>query len=171
MTITFPLYQLTSYEEESASWILEPGMYGIWIGNDLNTSVLSGALELDEKAVMTACENICPLKEELNEIVPDAEKVQAREAAWQKEVKEKRMSVIELKASEIPTEKVDYQRYRKSFLEKQERLWNPFLWISWHSLQPVIREEHRATRLAPQEFLFREQQRRHPRVLRRSRGM
>ena len=109
MTITFPLYQLTSYEEESASWILEPGMYGIWIGNDLNTSVLSGALELDEKAVMTACENICPLKEELNEIVPDAEKVQAREAAWQKEVKEKRMSVIELKAAEIPTEKVDYQ--------------------------------------------------------------
>ena len=75
MTITFPLYQLTSYEEESASWILEPGMYGIWIGNDLNTSVLSGALELDEKAVMTACENICPMKEELNEIVPDAEKV------------------------------------------------------------------------------------------------
>ena len=109
MTITFPLYQLTSYEEESASWILEPGMYGIWIGNDLNTSVLSGALELDEKAVMTACENICPLKEELNEIVPDAEKVQAREAVWQKEVKEKRMSVIELKAAEIPTEKVDYQ--------------------------------------------------------------
>ena len=109
MTITFPLYQLTSYEEESASWILEPGMYGIWIGNDLNTSVLSGALELDEKAVMTACENICPLKEKLNEIVPDAEKVQAREAAWQKEVKEKRMSVIELKAAEIPTEKVDYQ--------------------------------------------------------------
>ena len=109
MTITFPLYQLTSYEEESASWILEPGMYGIWIGNDLNTSVLSGALELDEKAVMTACENICPMKEELNEIVPDAEKVQAREVAWQKEVKEKRMSVIELKAAEIPTEKVDYQ--------------------------------------------------------------
>lgn len=109
MTITFPLYQLTSYEEESASWILEPGMYGIWIGNDLNTSVLSGALELDEKAVMTACENICPMKEELNEIVPDAEKVQAREAVWQKEVKEKRMSVIELKASEILTEKVDYQ--------------------------------------------------------------
>ena len=109
MTITFPLYQLTSYEEESASWILEPGMYGIWVGNDLNTSVLSGALELDEKAVMTSCENICPLKEELNEISPDAEKVQAREAVWQNEVREKRMSVIELKASEIPTEKVDYQ--------------------------------------------------------------
>lgn len=109
MTITFPLYQLTSYEEENASWILEPGMYGIWVGNDLNTSVLSGALELDEKAVMTACENICPLKEELNEISPTAEKVQAREAAWRNEVKEKRMSVIELKAAEIPTEKVDYQ--------------------------------------------------------------
>ena len=43
------------------------------------------------------------------QIFPDAEKVKAREAAWQKEVREKRMSVIELNASEIPTEKVDYQ--------------------------------------------------------------
>ena len=171
MTITFPLYQLTSYEEESASWILEPGMYGIWIGNDLNTSVLSGALELDEKAVMTACENICPLKEELNEIVPDAEKVQAREAAWQKEVKEKRMSVIELKASEIPTEKVDYQPVPEELPGKAGKIVESLSVDQLHSLQPVIREEHRATRLAPQEFLFREQQRRHPRVLRRSRGM
>ena len=91
----------------------------------------------------------------MNEIVPDAEKVQAREAAWQKEVREKRMSVIELKASEIPTEKVDYQPVPEELPGKA----------------PVIREEHRATRLAPQEFLFREQQQRHPRALRRSRGM
>ena len=63
------------------------------------------SLTLDEKED----DSTSTLKEKLNEIVPDAEKVQAREAAWQKEVKEKRMSVIELKASEIPTEKVDYQ--------------------------------------------------------------
>ena len=63
MRITFPLYQLASYSEDQAAWILEPGKYGIWVGNELNTSVLSGALELDQEAVMVQCENICPLKE------------------------------------------------------------------------------------------------------------
>ena len=81
MTITFPLYQLASYSEDQAAWILEPGKYGIWVGNELNTSVLSGALELDQEAVMVQCENICPLKEELKEIMPFAKKVQARELA------------------------------------------------------------------------------------------
>ena len=54
MRITFPLYQLASYSEDQAAWILEPGKYGIWVGNELNTSVLSGALELDQEAVMVA---------------------------------------------------------------------------------------------------------------------
>ena len=31
MTITFPLYQLASYSEDQAAWILEPGKYGIWL--------------------------------------------------------------------------------------------------------------------------------------------
>ena len=89
MTITFPLYQLASYSEDQAAWILEPGKYGIWVGNELNTSVLSGALELDQEAVMVQCENICPLKEELKEIMPFAKKVQARELAWHEELKAK----------------------------------------------------------------------------------
>ena len=89
MRITFPLYQLASYSEDQAAWILEPGKYGIWVGNELNTSVLSGALELDQEAVMVQCENICPLKEELNEIMPFARKVQARELAWHEELKAK----------------------------------------------------------------------------------
>ena len=30
MTITFPVYQLASFDEEKAAWILEGGTYGIW---------------------------------------------------------------------------------------------------------------------------------------------
>ena len=110
MTITFPLYQLASYSEDQAAWILEPGKYGIWVGNELNTSVLSGALELDQEAVMVQCENICPLKEELNEIMPFARKVQARELAWHEELKAKGIAPVAVKAADIPTEKVAYQQ-------------------------------------------------------------
>ena len=110
MTITFPLYQLASYSEDQAAWILEPGKYGIWVGNELNTSVLSGALELDQEAVMVQCENICPLKEELKEIMPFAKKVQARELAWHEELKAKGIVSVAVKAADIPTEKVDYQK-------------------------------------------------------------
>ena len=110
MTITFPLYQLASYSEDQAAWILEPGKYGIWVGNELNTSVLSGALELDQEAVMVQCENICPLKEELKEIMPFAKKVQARELAWHEELKVKGIVPVAVKAADIPTEKVAYQQ-------------------------------------------------------------
>ena len=110
MTITFPLYQLASYSEDQAAWILEPGKYGIWVGNELNTSVLSGALELDQEAVMVQCENICPLKEELKEIMPFARKVQARELAWHEELKAKGIEAVAVKAADIPTEKVAYQQ-------------------------------------------------------------
>lgn len=110
MTITFPLYQLASYSEDQAAWILEPGKYGIWVGNELNASVLSGALELDQEAVMVQCENICPLKEELKEIMPFARKVQARELAWHEELKAKGIEAVAVKAADIPTEKVAYQQ-------------------------------------------------------------
>ena len=110
MTITFPLYQLASYSEDQAAWILEPGKYGIWVGNELNTSALSGALELDQEAVMVQCENICPLKEELKEIMPFARKVQARELAWHEELKAKGIEAVAVKAADIPTEKVAYQQ-------------------------------------------------------------
>lgn len=110
MTITFPLYQLASYSEDQAAWILEPGKYGIWVGNELNASVLSGALELDQEAVMVQCENICPLNEELKEIMPFARKVQARELAWHEELKAKGIEAVAVKAADIPTEKVAYQQ-------------------------------------------------------------
>ena len=76
------------------------------MGNELNTSVLSGALELDQEAVMVQCENICPLKEELKEIMPFAKKVQARELAWHEELKAKGIVPVAVKAADIPTEKV-----------------------------------------------------------------
>lgn len=109
MTITFPLYQLASYSEDQAAWIMEEGLYGIWVGNELRTSVISGALHLDQEAVLVQCENICPLQEEIQEIMPHAVMVENREAAWYEEMRNKGIEPIQIRSREIPTEKVAYQ--------------------------------------------------------------
>lgn len=62
LTITFPLYQLASYHEDRAAWILEAGTYGIWVGNSLEASSLSATICLDADAVMVQCETICERK-------------------------------------------------------------------------------------------------------------
>ena len=59
---------------------------------------------------MVQCENICPLNEELKEIMPFARKVQARELAWHEELKAKGIEAVAVKAADIPTEKVAYQQ-------------------------------------------------------------
>lgn len=82
MTITFPVYQLASFCEENAAWILEQGTYGIWVGNSIQDAELACSLCLNEDALLVQCEHICPLKEELTELVPDREKMKAKEAAW-----------------------------------------------------------------------------------------
>ena len=68
MTITFPVYQLASFDEEKAAWILEGGTYGIWVGSSIQDAEPAGSLCLNKDAVLVQCEHICPLKEELKEL-------------------------------------------------------------------------------------------------------
>lgn len=106
LKISFPLEQLASYCEECASWILEEGTYGIWLGDSLADAVLTGSIKLDKDAVVTRCRNICPLQQELEEILPDREKVQAREGAWL--AKAASLPIVEIKAEDILTRTVEY---------------------------------------------------------------
>ena len=57
MTLTFSLDTLASYDESEPGWILEKGMYGIWIGNSLEDARLSAAVELDQSAVLVRTEH------------------------------------------------------------------------------------------------------------------
>ncbi|MDY2937700.1 MAG: glycoside hydrolase family 3 C-terminal domain-containing protein [Fusicatenibacter sp.] len=106
LTVSFPLYQLASYDEEKAAWILEKGTYGIWVGNSLDASEISGTIVLDEDAVMVQCENICPLKEDLTVMKLDQDKAAAKEAEWKERAVGKK--TVFVSAKEIPTEIVDY---------------------------------------------------------------
>lgn len=110
MTVTFPLYQLASYDEEKAAWILEEGTYGIWLGNSLADAKLVGTLALDKDALLVQCSHICERKEDLTELQPDAEKIKAKEAAWLKEAKTRGLTQVLISADDIVSKTIRYSK-------------------------------------------------------------
>lgn len=107
--IDFPLSQLTSYLEADASWVLEAGTYGIWVGNSLQNAKLAGTVIADKEAVMVKGQNICKLQDELTEMQPDAAAMQAKEAAWLKEAEQLEIAPVTISADQIQTEEIHYQ--------------------------------------------------------------
>ncbi len=108
LTVSFPVYRMASYEESTAEWVLEAGAYGVWVGNSLGESRLSGMLQLAERKTLVKVDNICPLKAELKELSLSEEKRKARYEAWVQEGKEKGLSMTELNLSAVTTEVIDY---------------------------------------------------------------
>lgn len=106
--ISFPIYQMASYDEEAAEWILESGLYGMWVGNSLTGSTLEALLALDEKKILSKVKNICPLQEELQEISIPEEKRIARYEAFVADGRGRGIPEIELDLSEARTEVIDY---------------------------------------------------------------
>lgn len=111
MDITFLLYQLASYDETKAAWILAAGTYGIWLGNSLENAKLAGTVCLDADAVMVRCEHICERKEELQEILPDPQQLKAREDAWKALAEALKLPSVLVCAAQIPTETVCYPEH------------------------------------------------------------
>lgn len=109
MTITFPLYQLASFDEEKAAWILEEGTYGIWVGSSLAEAKLAGTVVIDEEALMVQCEHICEVKETLEEMQADPAKMKEKEEAWLSQVKTLSIPPVQICAAEIQTETISYQ--------------------------------------------------------------
>lgn len=108
LTITFPLYQLASYHEEKAAWILEAGTYGIWVGNSLETSSLTATVCVDADAVMVQCETICKRQEDLTELIPDDGKRKAKEEAWKSLAESLNLPNVTVCADQIVTETAVY---------------------------------------------------------------
>ncbi len=106
--IGFPVYQMASYDDQTAAWILDAGYYGIWIGSSLNDSRLEGMLGLDDKKLLVKAENICPLKEKLVEMSIPEEQRTARYEALIEEGKKKGIPEFVLNLENAETEVIDY---------------------------------------------------------------
>lgn len=113
MLLEFCLDQLTSYSQEDGGWILEGGDYVIWVGNSLESARPAAVLRLDRKAVVQRTESICPLKENLEELTPDPEKISEKLEALYKYAEERKLPVLKLKGTSVETETVIYKTNRQ----------------------------------------------------------
>ena len=60
----------TSYDEQTASKILEAGEYGLYIGSDSRRNELCGVLTLAQTVIIEKLTNILPLKKDFVEFIP-----------------------------------------------------------------------------------------------------
>lgn len=96
LKLSFPLKNLASFDEARSVWVLEKGLYGVWTGNSSRNLALAGVLEAEEDLVLEQVRHICPLQEELKEILPDETQLRSLEEAWQREAKEKGFLPVKL---------------------------------------------------------------------------
>ena len=115
LTLTIDLYQLASYSEEQAAWLLEAGTYGIWTGNALSTAALCGTFVLDEDKILVQCEHICPLKEKLEELQPDKAKLEEKQNNCMQISSEKQLPQLQISAKELLTETVVYEELQDHY--------------------------------------------------------
>ena len=64
--------QLAVFSEEWQAWIVEAGTYGIWVGNSLDSAVLSAYLTVPREVVLERTHRICPRKEPFEELCRDS---------------------------------------------------------------------------------------------------
>lgn len=110
VTMEVTVDALTSYDEESAAWILEKGFYGIWIGKSLASAKLCGGMKLDATVTKRQVKNLFPLKQDLEEIVQEPSRTAKRTETAEKLAREQAMTVLELHAADITTETVEYKK-------------------------------------------------------------
>lgn len=109
LKITFPVYQMASYDAATAEWILEDGIYSLWVGNSLAGSRMEALLALAEKKVLVRVKNICALQEELQEITFPNEKREARREADIKAGRGRGIPELTIDLSAAETEVIDYE--------------------------------------------------------------
>lgn len=106
LTVSVSVEQIASYCEAEEKWILESGLYGIWVGNSLNSAKIIGSIAVDNLIVVRECASICPIQHKLEEIVPPSERLAEREKQWNIEAEGKYTDI--LKSSDIITDVIEY---------------------------------------------------------------
>jgi beta-glucosidase len=70
VTLSFNFTDLAAYDEETASYILEAGEYIVRLGHSSRRNVPVAVIHLNDDAVISQHEHICPLKTEFEELKP-----------------------------------------------------------------------------------------------------
>ncbi len=110
VTVGIPMDLLTSYDESVPGWVLEKGIYGVWIGGSLDRSVLSGAFECDDTKVLFKTGHYCAPENDLREFsIPFDERMETRDR-WHTKLKEEDLPVIKIDPETLNTGAAVYGR-------------------------------------------------------------
>ena len=94
LSIFFDAKSMASFDEKQCAWVLEQGLYGVWVGNSSVNTELSGVIKIEKESVLERGEHICPLQETLKELqCPDGIRF-GQEKFWQALAKEKGLQEI-----------------------------------------------------------------------------
>lgn len=77
LTMEFDLSDLASYREEDASFVLEKGDYIVRLGNSSRNTKPCAVVSLEEEAVVSRHENICPQRQVFEELESSERKEEA----------------------------------------------------------------------------------------------
>lgn len=69
LTMHFAISDCTSFDESRSTYILEPGSYGVMLGNASDTVKVCAYLQADRELQVQRTAHVCPLKEDLQELV------------------------------------------------------------------------------------------------------
>lgn len=111
LTLTYKTGLMASYEEASASWILEAGTYFIRVGNCSRNTQVVAKIQLDATAVTEVLSNRFPLEQPLNEL----SKAGTTPYGYEQEEAEKAAApTLTLAASSIETKHATYNTVREA---------------------------------------------------------
>ena len=121
LKISFPARALASFSEEKSSWIIESGWYGLWTGTSSKQLTLSGILSVEKDCILERVGHICPVRENLQEIVLPKEPILKKEKTWHEFAVNKGFKPIRFqpKEKEQPIHREDqYDRMAKETVSK-----------------------------------------------------
>lgn len=72
VTVMIRQKQLAVFSEERQAWIAEAGIYGIWVGNSIDSAVLSAYLTVPQEVVLEKTHRLCPRKDYFEELCKDS---------------------------------------------------------------------------------------------------
>ena len=104
--IEFPVSALACFHEEKGEWLMEKGIYGLFVGNSLLHSVPEATIQVTDNLTIAKVEHVCVLKEAISELDGEIDKSRQKRESWLAGVSA--MPTIHINKSDVICEEYEY---------------------------------------------------------------
>ena len=129
--------QLASFCEETHTWIIEKGSYGILIGNSSDKLEQEAVLVISDTSVLEHTDAICPLQEELRQIHM-SEELREKLVQQEKELKTAQVPQYCFKPVMLPEKSENDGENQENLTEEEKRLFSVLEGRSAEELIPLL---------------------------------